>query len=184
MKSGFTIILLLLLASNLTLAQRNHRYDVGIGRGEIEFWHLSGHYQLYPSGRIGVNLGLIREFNAILMAPWYGVQRVNHTSFSVEHLYFFKTKTKRVTPFYFRQGVTYAEQKFSGTEHNQQGLYTTLALGIALDMKKHWGLSLDVGVAPVWWGRSNGRNVYTDSDVTERYPFFQPEIRLQAYYWR
>ena len=51
-------------------------------------------------------------------------------------------------------------------------------------MRKHWGLSLYLGIAPLWWGLHNGRNRYTDDDVTERYPFWQPEIRLQAYYWR
>lgn len=131
-----------------------------------------------------MNVGYISPFNAFLMRPWYGIDPPRHTSVSVEHQYFFKTKAKKVTPFYCLQRVAYVETTSAELERRKQRLSTTLGLGIALEMRKHWGLSLDVGIAPIWWGLSNGRNMYTDDDVSKRYPFWQPKIRLQAYYWR
>ena len=70
---------------------------------------------------------------------------------------------------------------FSG---HYQRLSTTLGLGIALEMRKHGRPSLDLGIAPAWWELNNGRNMYTDDDVSERYPRWQLKIRLQVYYWR
>ncbi len=165
-------------------AQPKHRFSAGVGKSEIEAWHLLARYQLYPSGRIGVNFGYIRPFNDFLMRPWYGINAVRHTSLSVEQQYFFKTKAQKVTPFYCQQRVSYVDEQYTSFGSHYQRLSTTLGLGIALEMRKHWGLSLDLGIAPIWWGLYNGRNMYTDDDVTERYPFWQPEIRLQAYYWR
>lgn len=178
------VLALVLLANQETFAQSKHRYSVGIGKSEVEAWHLLGRYQLYPSGRVGLNLGYIRGFNSFLMRPWYGIHQVNHTSISVEHSYFFKTEAKKVTPFYIRQSVGYVVNDHVDTGGFYQRLLATLALGIALEMKKHWGLSLDAGIAPIFWGRNNGRNMHTSDDIDRPYPFFQPEIRLQAYYWR
>ncbi len=81
-----------------------------------------------------------------------------HTSLSVEHQCFFKTKAKKVTPFYCHQRVSYVAMVFNETGNFNQRLSTTLGLGIALEMRKHWGLSLDLGIAPLWWGLYNGRN--------------------------
>ncbi len=53
-------------------AQPEHHYSVGLGKSEIEAWHLLARYQRYPSGRIGLNFGYIRPFNGFLMRPWYG----------------------------------------------------------------------------------------------------------------
>ncbi len=175
---------LLALISLPTLAQPDHRYSVGIGKSEIEAWHLFTRFQPYPSGRVGVNFGYIRPFNAFLMRPWYGADAPRHTSISVEHQYFFKTKAKKVTPFYCAQRGAFMDQKHGDSGTHSQFLFTTLALGIALEMRKHWGLSLDVGISTYWWGQHNGRGMYFDDDVFRPYPSFQPEIRLQAYYWR
>ncbi len=85
--------------SNTSYGQSSRQWDVGLGGGTIETFHLSGHYQLYPSGRIGASIGLVRSFNQGLIRPFYGSGKVHFTTFSLEHSYFFKTKTRKVTPF-------------------------------------------------------------------------------------
>ena len=85
-------------------------------------------YQLYPSVRIGANFSYIRPFNDFLTRPWYGINPVSHTRLSVEHQYFFKTKAKKVTPFYCLQRVSYVDEKHTLFGSYYQRLSTTLEL--------------------------------------------------------
>ena len=166
---------------------QKQQYSFMVGGGSAETFHMGGAYHLYPSGRLSISLGLIRDFNQWVLFPWYGsYSKVHFTSFSLDHQYFFKTGSGKVTPFYLRTGLTYREDQhfsYNGSSNSfnegnaYQFLFLNLTLGISVDLPRHWGFSLDFGAAPLW------REGFI-SDVDNDRLLITPLARAQIYYWK
>lgn len=167
---------------------QKQKYSFFLGGGSVELFHIGGAYQIYPSGRLSASIGIVRNFNQWIIFPWYGrYSKVHFTTFSLNHQYFFKTSSRQVTPFYLRTGFTYREDNhyyFNAITQNFEAgsaktfLIASLAPGIAIDFKRHWGFSFDAGLGVFW-----REEPYTSDVDDERLPI-SFILRLQAYYWR
>jgi hypothetical protein len=186
MKKRITISILTILFFIVEGHAQQQRYSFFVGGGAAETFHVGGAYQLYPSGRLSTSLGVVRDFNQWLLFPWRGINsKVHHTTFSLDHQYFFKDSKGKVSPFYFRTGLTYRrDQHFTyngntdtfNTGNSYSFLFLNLALGLSIDLPKHWGFSADLGAAPLW------REGFTN-DVDDARLLIAPIVRLQLYYW-